>query len=123
MLNNKNDVSIPYSDAIAFFTGLRRLGKKAWLLSYPNSSHGVSGKDSDDFGIRMMQFFDHYLKDKPAPVWMTRGIPNSMRGLDTGYEHDMDAQTPGPGILKAEEQQMVDSLVETNFNNIEINKK
>jgi hypothetical protein len=21
------------------------------------------------------QFFDHYLKGKPAPEWMTRGVP------------------------------------------------
>jgi hypothetical protein len=23
----------------------------------------------------MQQFFDHYLMDKPAPKWMTHGVP------------------------------------------------
>ena len=25
--------------------------------------------------VRMKEFFDHYLMDKPAPKWMTDGIP------------------------------------------------
>jgi len=111
MMNNKLDGIIPYYDATAFFSGLRRMGKKAWMLSYPNGGHGVGGKDAEDFSIRMMQFFDHYLKDKPAPVWMTKGIPSSKQGLIDGYEFDKENKTPGPGLLKPEEQLKIDSLL------------
>lgn len=111
MMNNKEDGIIPYYDAIAFFTGLRRMGKRAWLLSYPNGGHGVFNHDADDFSIRMLQFFDHYLKDKPAPVWMTRGIPASKKGLDNGLEYDTEVKTPGPGLLNNAEQAKVDSLM------------
>jgi len=111
LLNNHNDPSIPYSDAIAFFTSLRRLGKRAWLLSYPNGEHQLVGKDAYDFSIRMMQFFNHYLKDNPAPIWMTRGIPAFRRGLDSGLAYDKQIMTPGIGLLKPKEQAKVDSLM------------
>ncbi len=28
-----------------------------------------------DLTVRYFQFFDHYLKDAPAPKWMTEGVP------------------------------------------------
>jgi hypothetical protein len=34
----------------------------------------------------MKQFFDHYLKDQPAPVWMKEGIPAVKKGKTKGYE-------------------------------------
>jgi hypothetical protein len=33
----------------------------------------------------MMQFFDHYLKDAPAPVWMKEGVQAIKKGIDRGY--------------------------------------
>ena len=33
-----------------------------------------------DFKMRMKQFFDHYLKGKPAPKWMTDGVPQMKKG-------------------------------------------
>ena len=39
-----------------------------------------------DFQIRMKQFFDHYLKDAPAPVWMVEGVPAVMKGKTLGLE-------------------------------------
>lgn len=106
----KDDGPTAFTDAVQFFTGLRRLGKKSWLLAY-DGGHGLSGKNASDFSIRMMQFFDHYLKDKLAPVWMVDGIPASRRGLDDGLALDVKGTVPGPGILIPEEQQKVDSLL------------
>ncbi|MDR3714165.1 MAG: prolyl oligopeptidase family serine peptidase [Puia sp.] len=74
--------------AVEFFIALRRLGKKVWLLQYDHGGHGVFGRDAEDFTIRVTQFFDHYLKDRPAPAWMTRGIPAKLKGIETGYEFD-----------------------------------
>jgi dienelactone hydrolase len=112
IMHTTNDGLCLYPDALQFFNGLRRMGKKAWMLVYPNENHGLwIKKNVDDFSIRMMQFFDHYLKDKPAPVWMTKGIPASRRGLDNGYKYDTESSTPGAGLLNPAEQGKVDSLM------------
>ena len=29
-----------------------------------------------DYTIRMKEFFDHHLKGKPAPKWLTDGVPH-----------------------------------------------
>ena len=39
-----------------------------------------------DLAIRMNQFFDHYLKDKPMPLWMSKDIPAIKKGKEFGYE-------------------------------------
>lgn len=87
MHGTKDDAS-PFSQGVEFFTALRRLGKRVWLLEYTDAGHGLLGRDATDFTIRMRQFFDHYLMNKPAPVWMNKGIPAKMRGLENGLELD-----------------------------------
>jgi hypothetical protein len=34
----------------------------------------------------MQQFFDHYLMDAPAPVWMVKGVPAVLKGKAFGLE-------------------------------------
>ena len=34
----------------------------------------------------MAQFFDHYLKGAPMPVWMAQGLPATLKGRTLGYE-------------------------------------
>jgi hypothetical protein len=34
----------------------------------------------------MFQFFNHYLKSQPAPVWMKEGIPALKKGKEMGYD-------------------------------------
>lgn len=87
MMHGKDDPLCPFANAIEFFTGLRRLGKKVWLLQY-ESTHAVYGASGVDFSIRMQQFFDHLLKDAPAPIWMTKGIPAKLKGIENGYALD-----------------------------------
>jgi dienelactone hydrolase len=101
MMYNKNDED-NYSQGIEFFTALRRLGKKAWMLDYDGEGHTIYRSESNkrDYTIRMTQFFDHYLKNAPAPRWMTRGIPASKKGIDYGLELDDEIKTPGAGLLK-----------------------
>lgn len=94
MMHNKNDTQSPFGEAIKLFTGLRRLSKKVWLLEYERDGHSVSGKNAEDFTIRMQQFFDYYLKGKSAPKWMIEGIPVHKRGYETGYEPDVSGLAP-----------------------------
>ena len=59
-----------------FYNALRYNGKNAVLLAYPGEGHGLRGMaNRKDLTIRYFQFFDHYLKDAPAPKWMTEGVP------------------------------------------------
>lgn len=89
MMHNDADGAVPYYQGIEFFMGLRRLNKPVWLLVYNNEAHNLRKmKNKQDLSIRMMQFFDHYLKDAPTPEWMTEGVPITNKGLDYGYELD-----------------------------------
>lgn len=100
LMANKGDSQVPFSQGIELFTALRRLGKKVWLLQYDKGDHGVGrGKDAMDYSIRMMQFFDHYLKGAPAPEWMVRGIPARLKGIDDGLELMPGKEPPDGGLL------------------------
>jgi hypothetical protein len=96
MMNNKSDEVVPFAQGGEFFTALRRLGKKVWMLQYDGEGHSLSrGKVAEDFHKRMMQFFDHYLKGSPAPKWMTKGLPAQLKGIENGFEIDSEVKTPG----------------------------
>jgi dipeptidyl aminopeptidase/acylaminoacyl peptidase len=100
MMNNNNDGIVHFSQGVEFFTALRRLGKRVWMLQYDGEDHVISNKKTAlQHTLRVTQFFDHYLKDAPAPKWMTRGIPAAMKGIDDGMELDYEIKTPGEGLL------------------------
>ena len=89
MLHNDADGAVPWYQGIEMFTALRRLGKPVWMLSYNGEAHGLrQRKNQKDFAIRMLQFFDHYLMEQPAPVWMTKGLPAIEKGKTRAYELD-----------------------------------
>lgn len=72
MVHNKKDGSINFDQAIEMYMALRRLSKPCWLIQYDKSGHVVSDpQDKLDYTLRLTQYFDHYLKDAPAPLWMT----------------------------------------------------
>ncbi len=87
ILHNDKDGAVPWYQGIEFFTALRRLDKPVWLVNYNGDGHGV-GKLANrmDWSKRMYQFFDHYLKDEPAPEWMVYGIPAIDKGKKDGYD-------------------------------------
>lgn len=83
ILQGTADGSVDYGQGLEFYAAARRLGKQVILLSYPDEAHHLGRKENQkDFQIRMRQFFDHYLKGAPAPVWMTEGVPQTKKGLD-----------------------------------------
>ncbi len=81
IMHNKGDKLVPWTQSVQFYTALRRLQKKVWMLQYDEGGHGVRGTAGFDFTIRITQFFDHYLKGYPAPRWMTQGIPAKLKVL------------------------------------------
>lgn len=91
MMHNDEDGAVPYYQGIEMFMAMRRLNKPAWLLVYNKEAHNLrKTKNRRDLSRRMKQFFDHYLMDEPAPVWMTRGLPYTRKGKQLGYEIDSD---------------------------------
>jgi dipeptidyl aminopeptidase/acylaminoacyl peptidase len=91
IMHNDNDGAVPYYQGIELFMGMRRLQKPAWLLVYNDEAHNLRKmKNKQDLSIRMMQFFDHYLKDAPAPIWMTKGVPRTQKGINFGYDLDKE---------------------------------
>ena len=67
------------------YAGMRRLGKKVWMLTYNNEVHNLmERKNRKDIQIREQQFFDYMLKgDKPSK-WISEGVPAVMKGRDLG---------------------------------------
>ncbi len=87
ILHNDKDSAVPWYQGIEFFVALRRLNKPAWMLNYNGEPHWpVKLQNRIDFQTRMAQFFDHYLKGAPMPVWMDRGVPAIEKGIRQGLE-------------------------------------
>jgi dipeptidyl aminopeptidase/acylaminoacyl peptidase len=87
MMHNDEDGAVPWEQGIEYFVALRRLGKPVWLLNYNGEDHGLrSAQNRKDWTIRMQQFFDHYLKGAPPPVWLEEGVPATMKGRTLGLE-------------------------------------
>ena len=87
IMHNDNDGAVPWYQGIELYTGLRRLGKKVWMLNYNGDNHNLmQDANRKDLSIRMRQFFDYYLLDKPAPIWIKEGIKATEKGLNYGLE-------------------------------------
>ncbi|MEK0423297.1 MAG: hypothetical protein RLZ95_1207 [Bacteroidota bacterium] len=85
IMSNDADDAVPWYQGIEYFTAMRRLNKKIWMLVYNNEAHNlVERKNRKDIQIREQQFFDHYLKGEPMPTWMSNGVPAIMKGRDWG---------------------------------------
>jgi dienelactone hydrolase len=87
MLHNDQDGAVPWYQGIEYYMALRRLSKPVWMLNYNGEGHGLSRRPNQkDWAIRMQQFFDHYLKGAPMPVWMAEGVPAIEKGRNLGLD-------------------------------------
>ena len=94
MIANNGDWDVPHEQGVEFYTALRRLERKVWMLQYDGMGHGVWGRAAKDFTVRVFQFFNYYLKGELPPRWMTRGIPAELKGIDNGFQLDTSGATP-----------------------------
>ena len=70
------DGAVPWEQGIELYLAMRRLDKDVIFLQYRGEPHHLKKYANKlDYSIKMMQFFDHHLKGKPAPDWMTEGVP------------------------------------------------
>lgn len=76
LMQGEADNTVAWIEAIEMYNAMRFLGKNVILLSYPQEGHGLSKRvNRIDFTRHVMEFFDHYLMHKPAPDWITHGVP------------------------------------------------
>lgn len=87
LMHNDADGSVPWYQGIEYFTALRRLGKKVWMLEYNGEDHNlVERKNRKDLSVRLAQFFGYYLKGARPARWMIEGLPAVDKGRDWGLE-------------------------------------
>ena len=89
LMHNKSDDNVRFGQSVEMFVALRRLQKPVWLLQYDGEGHIILDDNARrDYTLRQEQFFNHYLKGAPAPVWMTRGVPAALKGVMSGLGYD-----------------------------------
>lgn len=87
IFHNDNDEAVAYEHGRALYLAMRRLQRPAWMVNYKGEGHFVMKPAAQkDWTIRMMQFFDHYLKGTKEPRWMKEGIHLRDRGYDQKYD-------------------------------------
>jgi len=75
LMHNNNDGAVPMRQTIQLFNALRSLKKPVWWLNYLKEQHGiVDPKNQLDYSIKVMEYFDYYLKGKNEPEWMKEHI-------------------------------------------------
>lgn len=75
IVHGDQDQAVPFSQAVELFNTLRRMGDKpVVLLQYAGENHVFSPKAQRDIDQRMGEFFDHFLKGTPAPLWWSEGV-------------------------------------------------
>ena len=75
ILHNDKDGAVDYTQGIEYYNGLRRLNKPVVMLTYNGENHGLMKEvNRKDYAVRMMEYFDYYLKGKAAPDWWSKGV-------------------------------------------------
>ncbi|WP_420386266.1 prolyl oligopeptidase family serine peptidase [Roseivirga sp.] len=66
-----NDMNVNMRQSVEYYNAARRAGKEMVMLVYAKEGHGLRNKKNMvDYHNRIMQWFGHYLKGDPAPIWM-----------------------------------------------------
>lgn len=87
LMHNDADGAVPWYQGIEYFTALRRLNKKVWMLQYNAEDHNlVERRNRKDLSVRLAQFFDYYLKDAKPAKWIVDGVPATQKGIDWGLK-------------------------------------
>ena len=83
IMHNDKDEAVEFHEGRNLYMAMRRLQKPAWLLNYEGEGHFIWNPAAQrDWSRRMLQFFDHYLKDAGTPRWMKEGINVNEKNID-----------------------------------------
>jgi len=76
LMHGDEDGAVPWQQSIELYLSLRRLGKDGIFLQYRGEPHHPRKYANKlDYSIKLMEFFDHYLKGAPAAEWIAKGVP------------------------------------------------
>ncbi len=66
----EHDVQIDPYQSMEFYMAMRRLGKEHIMLRYPEEEHVLFKEENQkDLTVKIMQWFDYYLKGMQKPDW------------------------------------------------------
>ena len=88
------DGVVDWDQGTEFYNFARRARKQMVLLVYEGEDHGFRDEPNQvDYHRRILEWFGRYLKDEPAPRWITSGIPvdeleDEQRRVATGGAED-----------------------------------
>jgi dipeptidyl aminopeptidase/acylaminoacyl peptidase len=70
------DAAVSFSQSVELFSSMQRLGDRpVVLLQYPGEDHVLGDEATSDLANRKREFFDHFLRDGPAPEWWDAANP------------------------------------------------
>lgn len=76
ILHDDKDGAVDFNQGITYYNTLRQLNKDVILLEYVGENHGLAQlRNRKDYSQRLMEYWDSYLKNQPAPEWLKNGIP------------------------------------------------
>ena len=65
-----SDGQVPPTQSMEMYLALRQLKKESMLLLYEGELHGMGKrKNQFDLSLRILEWFGHYLKGEPKPLW------------------------------------------------------
>ncbi len=67
VLTGELDYRVPYTQSLAYYTALRKMGVPARLVVFPKSGHWPSWKEMARYYSEHLDFFNHYLGGGAAP--------------------------------------------------------
>jgi len=69
------DPKVPWEQGIELYLAFRRAFKNIIFLQYRNEAHWPERYPNRlDYAIKIKEYFDTYLKKKPAPDWILKGV-------------------------------------------------
>jgi dipeptidyl aminopeptidase/acylaminoacyl peptidase len=88
-----DDGAVEFNQGVEFYNAARRAGKQMAFLVYDEENHGISKADKNtvDYRNRVLEWFNHYLKDEDGSDWITDGVPYLEQ-----VERKEDASSEGP---------------------------
>ncbi|HEX2166545.1 MAG TPA: prolyl oligopeptidase family serine peptidase [Longimicrobiales bacterium] len=67
------DGAVDWHQGIELYNAARRAGKDMVMLVYEGENHTLASKANQvDYHRRILEWFEHYLQDGPAPEWIVR---------------------------------------------------
>jgi dipeptidyl aminopeptidase/acylaminoacyl peptidase len=74
LMHGDADGVVDFRQGLEYYNYARRAGKEVVLLVYPGADHGLRREEHQvDYQRRILEWFDHHLKGKPAASWITDG--------------------------------------------------